>query len=123
MSDAYERLGEQRLRAVIDDFINRVTSDLMIGFFFANVDLQALKQREFELAANMLGADIPYTGRPMRQAHRSHPIMGGHFERRAQILRNVLAAHDVPDDIRKRWLEHVEALRDQITDRQGSGCD
>jgi hemoglobin len=122
MSD-FTRLGEDRLRSIVDDFINRVTSDLMIGFFFANVDLRALKQREFELAAQMLGADLPYTGRPMRQAHQGHPIMGGHFDRRSQILRNVLAAHDVPDDIRASWMEHVEALRDQITGRQGGGCD
>jgi len=123
MTDAYFRLGEAKLRAIVDDFINRVTSDLMIGFFFANIDPTTLKQREFELAARMLGADFPYTGRPMREAHRSHPIMGGHFDRRSQLLRNVLAAHDVPEDIRQRWLEHVEALRGQITGQQSGECD
>lgn len=123
MTDAYVQLGEDRLRAIVDTFINRVTSDLMIGFFFTNVDLAALKQREFELAARMLGATIPYTGRPMRQAHRTHPIMGGHFDRRSQILRNVLAEFEVPDDIRQRWMEHVEALRADVTGHQGQGCD
>jgi hemoglobin len=123
MNHAYLRLGEEKLRTIVDDFMNRVTSDLMIGFFFANVDLKTLKQREFELAARMLGASIPYTGRPLREAHRSHPIMGGHFDRRSQILRNVLADHDVPEDIRQRWLEHVEALRSQITGQQSGQCD
>lgn len=123
MTDAFLRLGEDKLRTIVDDFINRITSDPMIGFFFANIDLPTLKQREFELAARMLGADVPYTGRPLRQAHQGHPIMGGQFDRRAQILRTVLADHDVPEDIRQRWLEHVEALRSQITGQKSGECD
>jgi len=120
---AYDRLGgEQALRAIIDDFVDRMFGDLMIGFFFRNADRARVKDKEFELAANVLGGPFEYTGQPLRQAHAAHPIMGGHFARRSQILRETLAAHGVPADIVELLLEHTESLRDQITNQPDSQC-
>ena len=74
----YEQLGgESKLRAIIDTFVDRVCEDTMIGFFFSQVNRDHLKAMEFQFAARFLGADIAYEGRPLRQAHRKHPIMGG----------------------------------------------
>ena len=62
---AIERLGgEERLRVIIDDFVDRIVRDMMIGFFFRSVDIPRLKQREFEFAAAHLGGETRYTGRP-----------------------------------------------------------
>ena len=49
--------------------------------------------------------------------------MGGHFERRLQLLRNVLRDHDVPDEVQRPWIEHSLALRAQVTGDDGSDCD
>jgi hemoglobin len=112
----YERLGgERELRAVIDDFVDRVFGDLMIGFFFANADKDRIKQFEFQHASALLGGPATYQGRPLRQAHAAHPIRGGHFARRMQLLRQVLAAHGVPADVSEHWLAHDQALLGQIT--------
>jgi hemoglobin len=122
-STLFDRLGGERLRAVIEDFYRRVFDDVMIGFMFAGKDRARLIEKEYELAAKMLGADIRYSGRPMPAAHARVPITGGHFDRRTQILRETLAAHDVPAEIRDAWLGHVEALREQLTADRGSDCD
>jgi hemoglobin len=112
----YEQLGgESTLRAVIDDFVDRVFDDLMIGFFFASADKARIKQFEFQHASALLGGPAVYAGRPLRQAHAAHPIRGGHFARRMQILRQVLAAHGVPPEVQQRWIEHDMALAGQIT--------
>ncbi|HKU37294.1 MAG TPA: group 1 truncated hemoglobin [Polyangiales bacterium] len=112
----YEALGgEPKLREIIDDFVERVFVDIMIGFFFANADKERIKRFEFEHASALLGGPHAYAGRPLRQAHAAHPIRGGHFARRMQILRQVLAAHGVPEPVQKRWLEHDLALAGQIT--------
>jgi hemoglobin len=112
----YEQLGgETKLRAVIDDFVDRVFDDLMIGFFFANADKARIKQFEFQHASALLGGPSVYAGRPLRQAHAAHPIRGGHFARRMQILRQVLAAHAVPAEVEQRWIDHDLALSGQIT--------
>ena len=118
----FDRIGADKLRAVITDFYNRVFPDVMIGFMFAGKNKQHLIDREYELAAALLGANIKYTGRPMKVAHAQHTIFGGHFERRLQILRETLADHAVDPDVQKAWIDHTLALRDQITKDKGSEC-
>lgn len=119
----FDKIGEAKLRAVLVDFYNRVFADVMIGFMFQGKDKRHLVDREYEMAARMLGnADVAYTGRPMRTAHGAHTIFGGHFERRVQILRETMADHDVDPEVRKTWIDHTLALRDQITRDKGSEC-
>jgi hypothetical protein len=57
------------------------------------------------------------------KVHANHPIMGGHFARRRQILSETLDSHHVPAAIKAVILEHTDALRAQITPEAGSGCD
>jgi hemoglobin len=120
----FEKLGgESRLRAIVNAFIDRVFEDRMIGFFFRNVDRARLKEMEYQLAASFLGANIKYTGRPLGKAHVNHPIMGGHFARRRQILKETLEAYQVAEEIKAAWLDHTDSLRPLITPEAGSDCD
>ena len=120
----YEELGgEPRLREIIDTFIDRVFEDRMIGFFFRNADKKRIKEMEFQLTARFLGADVEYQGRPLEVAHARHPIMGGQFARRLQILKETLERYGVPPHIRDAWIEHTERLRPLITRDAGSDCD
>jgi hemoglobin len=119
---AYERLGPDALRAILEDFYDRVFTDPMIGFLFSGSDRARLVQKEWELSAAMLGGPVRYTGRPMRQAHARSPILGGHFARRQQILRETLADHGVAEDIAAEWLRHNDRLRPQVTADAGSEC-
>ena len=119
----FDRIGgEPGLRAIIEEFIRRITTDIMIGFFFRRVDHARLERMEYEHAAAHLGGPVEYSGRPMKQAHRAHHIMGGHFERRKKILSDVLIAHGAPDDVRERWMAHLESLRAEVTHHAGSEC-
>ncbi|MDX2092092.1 MAG: group 1 truncated hemoglobin [Kofleriaceae bacterium] len=125
MKDAtlFDKIGAAKLRAVITDFYERVFADVMIGFMFHGKDRQHLIDREWEFVASFLGApDVKYTGRPMRTAHAQHTIFGGQFERRLQILREAMAAHDVDPEVQAVWIEHTQALRAQITRDKGSEC-
>jgi hemoglobin len=119
----FERIGgEPALRAIVHDFVERMTRDAMIGFFFARVDLTRLEAMEYEHAAEHLGAPVTYSGKPLRAAHSPHRIFGGQFARRKEILRQVLVAHGVPADVQQAWLDHVESLRAEITKDPGSQC-
>jgi hemoglobin len=115
--------GESRLRDIIDTFVDRVFADRMIGFFFRNADRRRIKELEFQLAAGFLGAEIEYRGRPLEKVHANHPIMGGHFARRRQILSETLDFFEVPDEIKSAILHHTDALRPLITPESGSECD
>jgi truncated hemoglobin YjbI len=120
----YDELGgEPALRAIVDRFVDRVVDDVMIGFFFHSVSRERLKEKEFEFAARHLGADVAYTGRSIQQAHSRHPIMGGQFMRRLQILKETLEEFGVPEHIREHWLAHTESLRGQVTRDSAGNCD
>jgi len=120
----YDQLGgETKLRQIMDAFIDRVFADRMISFFFRNADKKRIKEMEFQLTARFLGANVEYKGRPLDQVHAKHPIMGGQFARRIQILRETLESYEVPQHIQDAWIQHSESLRPLITRDAGSDCD
>ena len=123
MTSHFEQLGGGPvLRCIIDTFVDRVYDDAMIGFFFRKVDRVRLKQLEYEHAARLLGADIPYTGRTMAKAHQNHPIMGGQFNRRMVILQQVLQDFEVPAPIQTVWMAHTEQLRSAVVRGRPNEC-
>ena len=115
--------GEPVLRPIIRDFVARVCEDVMIGFFFAGVDRERLERMEYLYTARLLGADVEYPGKTIRAAHKPHPIMGGQFDRRKQILRETIERAGVAPEIRDAWLEHVESLRGTVTRDPAGTCD
>ena len=120
----FEKMGgEEKVRQIIETFVDRVFEDRMIGFFFRSANRERIKQMEYQLIAKFLGADLQYHGKPLQLAHGKHPIMGGHFARRRQILKETLQQYNVPAPIVEVWLEHTDRLRPLITGQVGSGCD
>ena len=120
----YDRIGgEKPLWRIIETFVDRVMADTMIGFHFRGVDRTRLKVMEWQMSARLLGADVAYEGRPLREAHARHPILGGQFMRRQQILRETLEEHGVESGVIERWLAHNESMRGLITGDEGSDCD
>lgn len=114
--------GEPVLRVVIDRFVDRVFDDTMIGFFFRNANRARVKSKEYEHAAQHLGAPVLYTGQALGAAHGRHPILGGHFMRRMQILKEVLQQMDAPEAVIEHWLAVTEQLRPLITAQPSSEC-
>jgi len=115
--------GVESLRTVVRDFYDRVFADLMIGFFFKHADKERLIAHELEVALAALGADVPYTGRPIRALHARHPIQGGHFMRRRKLLSDAIERAGLPDEVRAAWLTHTDALRAEITPDESGECD
>ena len=108
----FEELGgEPVLRSIIRTFVDRMFSDPMIGFLFRNASRERVADKEYELAAQHLGADVVYTGRPIGEAHAPHSILEGQFARRLEILRRTLQEAGAPADVVQHWLTYTESLR------------
>jgi truncated hemoglobin YjbI len=117
----FEQLGgEPVLRSIVGRFVDRMFGDPMIGFFFRKASRERVKDKEYELAAQHLGAAVEYTGRPIQQVHAAHPIMGGQFARRLEILRQTLVEAGAPEAVIRHWIAHTENLRSMVT-RDASG--
>lgn len=120
---AFERMGgEPVVRSIVDQFVDRVFDDTMIGFLFRKSNRERVKKMEYEHAAVHLGADIEYSGRPLLSAHRPHRISGGQFERRSVILESTLRSSGVPEDIVESWLAYTRSLRPEITGDEPGQC-
>lgn len=111
----FDRIGGDALRRVIEDFYRRVFADTMIGFLFTDKNRERLVQKEWELAAGVLGANVAYTGRPMSKAHARVPITVGRFDRRLALLEEALDAHQVDPEVKRRLLDHARSLREELT--------
>lgn len=111
----FERVGgADGLRAIVDDFLNRVFDDAMIGYLFTPPKRARVRKFEYQWAAAHLGGDVRYDGRPLGEAHRAVKVFDGHFARRMWLLRETLVAHDLPEDVIARWIAHDEAQRDEV---------
>ncbi|MEM7136673.1 MAG: hypothetical protein AAF500_08850 [Myxococcota bacterium] len=119
----FEQLGgETKLRAIIDDFIDRCFDDTMIGFLFARAERDRIKKFEYQHAAKALGAPVAYEGRPLHEAHGPHRILGGQFDRRKQILKDTLREHAAPEAVVGAWISHQDGLRHLVTKDPDSNC-
>jgi len=120
----FEQLGgEAILRALIARFVDRMFEDVMIGYLFRAADRERVKAKEYEFAARHLGAELPYTGRPLDEAHRAHRITGGQFMRRLQILKETLAEFQAPPEVSEHFIAHTLSLQAQITNNALDQCD
>jgi hemoglobin len=119
----YEELGgETALRRIVDRFVDRMFDDMMIGYLFRAARRERVKDKEFEHAAEHLGAGIAYTGKPLADAHRPHAIRGGQFMRRLRILETTLDELGAPERVKAHWLARTLELRPLITADEGGVC-
>jgi len=92
----YDRLGgRDGIRAVVDEFYDRLLADEEIGPFFQNTDMESLKRHQTDHLVEAAGGPAEYTGPPVRDAHLHVPFTGAHIERSIEHLEASLDAFDV----------------------------
>jgi len=119
MSDEslYDRLGgREAIRAVVDDFYDRLLADEELGSFFADTDMESLKRHQTDHLVEAAGGPAEYTGPPVREAHLHVPFTEAHIERSIEHLRASLAAFDVPDEDAAAVVEAVARFEDELLD-------
>jgi hemoglobin len=107
--------GEGALEKILVRFYEKMSGDVMIGFFFTGKDIHAiaLKQKEFLMRA--WGVSPSYRGKAPAEAH-AHlpPILRGHFDRRLRILEETLTEFKVSEQSKKLWVEFESTFRDAV---------
>ena len=88
----YDRLGgKPAITAVVDEFVARVAADKRINAFFAHTDIAHLKMSLVDQICEASGGPCKYTGRTMKEAHRSMGISGADFN---SLVEDLVAALD-----------------------------
>lgn len=95
----YRRLGEREgIRAVVDDFYDRLLVDEDLGPFFEDADIDRLRRTQTDFLCEAAGGPETYDADPVRAAHIDVPFTPAHIERAIDLLRESLAAFDVPEE-------------------------
>jgi hemoglobin len=95
----YDRLGGRAgIRAVVDDFYDRLLDDEDLGPFFADADVERLRRTQTDFLCEAAGGPETYDAEPVREAHLHVPFTAEHIERAIVLLEESLDHFDVPDD-------------------------
>jgi hemoglobin len=115
----FQRIGgETGLLETLNDFYQRMSQDVMIGFFFEGKDLGAIAAKQAEFLMKAMGVTSSYRGKAPAQAHSAlPPILAGHFDRRIQILRETLRARGLNDADIRTWTTFENAFREGIVQK------
>ena len=95
----YDRLGgHDGIRAVVDDFYDRLLADDDIGPLFEGADLDELRRTQTDFLCEAAGGPETYDAEPIREAHIDVPFTPEHIQQAVEHLYGSLEAFDVPDD-------------------------
>jgi len=114
----YERLGEQEgIRAVVDDFYDRLLADDDLGPFFENADMEKLRQTQTDFLCEAAGGPETYDAEPVREAHIHIPFTPAHIQRAVELLYESLDAFDVADEDAEAVVQAVAAYEEDLLAR------
>lgn len=110
-----QALGEDRILAILRRFYLRMSTDILIGFFFDGRDLDAIADMQARFLYRAMGLRPSYAGKSPAQAHTElPPILTGHFDRRLVLLEEILTAEGLDASQRQTWLAFENAFRDAV---------
>ncbi|WP_335998819.1 truncated hemoglobin [Halorientalis halophila] len=113
----YERLGgRDGIRAVVDDFYDRLVADERLGPFFETADMEQLRRTQTDFLCEAAGGPETYDAPPVREAHLDVPFEPADINRAVALLMESLDAFEVPEDDAAAVVEAVAAYEDELLD-------
>lgn len=99
------------IRAAVDIFYERMTSEPAFAAIFAGVDLNRLKGHQRAFLLQVLGGPSLYSGRELKTAHAGLEITDAHYEIAIEHLLDALVEVGVAPDVVERAAGDIEGLR------------
>ncbi|MDH5019842.1 group I truncated hemoglobin [Halobacterium rubrum] len=120
----YERLGERDgIRAVVDDFYDRLVADDDLGPYFEGADIDSLRRTQTDFLCEAAGGPETYDAAPVQEAHAHVPFTPTDIQRAIELLYESLDAFDVPDEDADRVVEAVAAFEDELLASSADAAD
>lgn len=105
-------LQTTRLNEILVHFYEKMSADVMIGFFFTGKDLTHIAHQQGAFLLNAAGFADHFRGKGPATAHLElPPILEGHFDRRLILLKETLQEHKVSLPIQELWISFEATFR------------
>lgn len=106
----YDRLGgHDGIRAVVDEFYDRLVADEALGPFFEDADMERLRETQTDFLCEASGGPETYDAASVREAHLHVPFTPDHIQRAVDLLYESLEAFDVDEADADAVVEAVAA--------------
>ena len=114
----YNRLGGKKgIRAVVDDFYDRLLEDDELGPFFKSADMEKLRRTQTDFLCEAAGGPETYDAEPVREAHLHVPFTPAHIQRAVELLYESLDAFDVADEDAEAVVQAVAVYEEDLLAR------
>jgi hemoglobin len=122
-NDLYKRLGEQKLRAVVDDMVDLAAKDPKVamdragkaaGWSATPQNIADFKRGLFEFVAAATGGPQIYRGKDMVTAHRGMNITSEQFDAMINHLKTAMNKNQVPSDAQQDLTQVFNGTRGAI---------
>jgi len=115
----YDQLGgQENIRTVMVDFVQRLKADPRIGDQFQATDTQRLANQLTDQVCQATGGPCVYRGADMKTAHQGMTITKAHFNALVEVLIETFNAYNVPFSVQTDVLALLAPMhRDVITVR------
>lgn len=111
----FERLGgETNVRKIVNDVLDKNSSNPLIAHHFSNIDMKGLKQKAFEFFAMGTGGPHQYTGRDMRTAHANMNITVEEYDSATNDTLSALDENGIGQVEKNEVLAILEYLKGDI---------
>lgn len=93
----YQAFGEQAgIRALMDDFVQRLRADSRIGEQFKDTKLDQLARQLSDQVCQLSGGPCVYKGPDMKEAHANMDVTRSHFNALVEVLQTSMSARGIP---------------------------
>lgn len=112
----YEKLGgKESIRTVMDEFVQRLKADPVIGDQFAATDANRLASQLTDQVCEATGGPCKYVGMDMKSAHAGMNITRTHFNALVEVMQDTFDHFDVPFGVQREVLDLLAPMhRDMV---------
>ena len=106
--------GPAAIAELVDDMYRRISADEELSPFFEGVDMQRLRNMQYEFIASALGGPVAYSGQELQSIHAGRGITAKHFSKFVGHLASAMEDRNVAADDVHEMLGKIAMYRDKV---------
>ncbi|MEM1225408.1 MAG: group 1 truncated hemoglobin [Planctomycetota bacterium] len=114
--DLFTRVGgEHGMKAIVEDMYARLLKDPELASFFANTDMQRLRNMQYQFLAAAFDGPVNYTGAELTQVHAGRGIGLPHYAKFCGHFADTMQDRGIDAALIDQSLGRLAIYKDRVT--------